>query len=241
MHWSSQSCTPPSIYEFHSMVDTEISKWNLMTFPWPFHDLFKQKSQELCWKRERNAPRLAQLLWGYVIYIHILLWQFMNKTYMEAWKACKIFADKLIATEYPLEDPCLKTWYSYMKNIKLLKIDIFQWLPLIFNDFSRQNGIFPGQHQIPWLFKVSLKFHDFSMSFIRHTPQLFLTFRTAFTLGAIFLPSKGPWFTLLAFGATSFAGKKSNCPFINWSILEKTQCIICISITSLLHIIPWCT
>ena len=96
------------------------------------------------------------------IYIHILLWQFMNKTYMEAWKACKIFADKLIATEYPLKDPCLKTWYSYMKNIKLLKIGIFQWLPLIFNDFSRQNGNFPGQHQIPWLFKVSLKFHDFS-------------------------------------------------------------------------------
>ena len=33
---------------------------------------------------------------------------------------------------------------------------------LIFNDFSRQNVIFPGQHQIPWLFKARLKFHDFS-------------------------------------------------------------------------------
>ena len=39
---------------------------------------------------------------------------------------------------------------------------IFQWLPLIFNDFSRQNAIFPGQHKIPWLFKSRVKFHDFS-------------------------------------------------------------------------------
>ena len=83
---------------------------------------------------------------------------------MEAWKACKIFADNLIATEYPSKYPCLKTWYrySYTKTIKLLKIDICQWLSLIFNDFSRQNAIFPGQHQIQWLFKASLKFHDFS-------------------------------------------------------------------------------
>ena len=40
--------------------------------------------------------------------------------------------------------------------------EIFQWLPLIFNDFSRQNVIFPGQHKIPWLFKSRVKFHDFS-------------------------------------------------------------------------------
>ena len=40
--------------------------------------------------------------------------------------------------------------------------EIFQWLPLIFNDFSRQNAIFPGQHKIPWLFKSRVKFHDFS-------------------------------------------------------------------------------
>ena len=39
---------------------------------------------------------------------------------------------------------------------------IFQWLPLIFNDFSRQNAIFPGQHKIQWLFKSRVKFHDFS-------------------------------------------------------------------------------
>ena len=49
-----------------------------------------------------------------------------------------------------------------MKIIQLLQTDTFQWLPLIFNDFSRQNAIFPGQHQIPWLFKARLKFHDFS-------------------------------------------------------------------------------
>ena len=40
--------------------------------------------------------------------------------------------------------------------------EIFQWLPLIFNDVSRQNAIFPGQHKIPWLFKSRVKFHDFS-------------------------------------------------------------------------------
>ena len=40
--------------------------------------------------------------------------------------------------------------------------EIFQWLPLIFNDFSRQNTIFPGQHKIQWLFKSRVKFHDFS-------------------------------------------------------------------------------
>ena len=40
--------------------------------------------------------------------------------------------------------------------------EIFQWPPLIFNDFSRQNAIFPGQHKIPWLFKSRVKFHDFS-------------------------------------------------------------------------------
>ena len=26
----------------HIMVNTEIFKWNLMTFPWPFKGLFKQ-------------------------------------------------------------------------------------------------------------------------------------------------------------------------------------------------------
>ena len=40
--------------------------------------------------------------------------------------------------------------------------EFFQWLPLIFNDFSRQNAIFPGQHKIQWLFKLRVKFHDFS-------------------------------------------------------------------------------
>ena len=40
--------------------------------------------------------------------------------------------------------------------------EIFQWLPLIFNDFSRQNSIFPGEHKIQWLFKSRVKFHDFS-------------------------------------------------------------------------------
>ena len=40
--------------------------------------------------------------------------------------------------------------------------EIFQWLPLIFNDFSRQNAIFPGQHKIQWLFQSRVKFHDFS-------------------------------------------------------------------------------
>ena len=146
-----------------SMVDTEISKWNLMTFPWPFKDLFKQKSQELCWKKERNAPRLAQLLWGYVIYIYTFYYD--NLWIKHIWKPgrhAKYLLINLLLLSTHLKDPCLKTWYSYMKNIKLLKIGIFQWLPLIFNDFSRQNGIFPGQHQIPWLFKVSLKFHDFS-------------------------------------------------------------------------------
>ena len=41
-------------------------------------------------------------------------------------------------------------------------MNFFQWLPLIFNDFSRQNAIFPGQHKIQWLFKSRVKFHDFS-------------------------------------------------------------------------------
>ena len=49
-----------------------------------------------------------------------------------------------------------------MKNIQLLQIDIFQWLSLIFNGFSRQNVIFSGQHEIPWLLKARLKLHDFS-------------------------------------------------------------------------------
>ena len=40
--------------------------------------------------------------------------------------------------------------------------EIFQWPPLIFNDFSRQNAIFPGQHKIPWLFKSRVEFYDFS-------------------------------------------------------------------------------
>ena len=43
-----------------------------------------------------------------------------------------------------------------MKNIQLLQTDIFQWLSLIFKDFSRQNAIFPGQHQIQWLFMARL-------------------------------------------------------------------------------------
>ena len=50
-----------------------------------------------------------------------------------------------------------------MKNIQLPQIYMFQWLSLIFNDLSRQNAIFPGQHKIQLLFQAMLKFHDFSM------------------------------------------------------------------------------
>ena len=61
-------------------------------------------------------------------------------------------------------------WYSLWYNHQCFHVQIkfnkahefFQWLPLIFNDFSRQNAIFPGQHKIPWLFKSRVKFHDFS-------------------------------------------------------------------------------
>ena len=52
--------------------------------------------------------------------------------------------------------------YSFISFIKLIQTDIFQWLSLIFNDFSKQDAIFPGQHEIQWLFKARLKFNDFS-------------------------------------------------------------------------------
>ena len=134
---------------------------------WLFHDLsrtFLSRKSGIMLEKGTKRTQIDTASLG-LCHIYTLYYdQSMNKTYVEAWKVCKIFADNLIATEYPFKDPCLNTWYqySYTKNIKLLKIDIIQWLSLIFNDFSRQSAIFPGQHQIPWLFKASLKFHDFS-------------------------------------------------------------------------------
>ena len=58
-----------------------------------------------------------------------------------------------------------------MKTIQLLQTDIFQWLQLIVNDFSRQNVIFPDQHQIQRLFKARLTFqacmnHDHTLCLV---------------------------------------------------------------------------
>ena len=64
----------------------------------------------------------------------------------------------------------MTNWYFKSYNHHYFQVQIkfnmahefFQWLPLIFNDFSRQNAIFPGLHKIQWLFKSRVKFHDFS-------------------------------------------------------------------------------
>ena len=53
-------------------------------------------------------------------------------------------------------------YFFHVQNKFNMAHIIFQWLPLIFKDFSRQNAIFPGQHKIPWLFQSRVKFHDFS-------------------------------------------------------------------------------
>ena len=99
---------------------------------WFFHDLSRtflsRKVRNYAGKSNEMHPDWHSFF-GATSYIYtciyILLWQFRNKTYVEAWKACKIFADKLIATEYPFKDPCpccLKTWYSHIWTRQIWRI-----------------------------------------------------------------------------------------------------------------------
>ena len=83
--------------------------------------------------------------------------QFINKTHVEVVQTIAYF---LIATYLKIvvkrhmiiiseKYPTSSNWYFSMTFTD------FQWL-------FQANVIFPGQHQIPWLFKARLKFHDFS-------------------------------------------------------------------------------
>ena len=84
--------------------------------------------------------------------------QFINKTHVEGMQTICLFPYC-----YLFKDRCQKTHGNHIRKISnFFKLIFFTDFSLIFNDFSRQNVIFPGQHQIPWLFKARLKFHDFS-------------------------------------------------------------------------------
>ena len=86
-----------------------------------------------------------------------------NVTRSSAMQVCKHGFTNLVSN-------VMTTWYFQSYNHQCFHVqikfnmahEIFQWLPLIFNDFSRQYSIFPGEHKIQWLFKSRVKFHDFS-------------------------------------------------------------------------------
>ena len=76
---------------------------------------------------------------------------FMNKTNVEGLQNICLFPYC-----YLFKDHCQKTHDNHIQKISNFFKLIF------FNDFSRQNVIFLGQHEIPWLFRARLNFHDFS-------------------------------------------------------------------------------
>ena len=104
-----------------------------------------------------NAPWFTHQLWSYVSHMFTIT----NLWIKHLWKASKIFACIVIATQLKIN--VKNNIYLYAKNVQLLQIDIFQRLSLIFNGCSRQNAIFPGQHQIQWLLKSRFKFHNFPL------------------------------------------------------------------------------
>ena len=76
------------------MVHTKIFQWNLLTFPWPFKT-FLHSNEELSWKKSNKMHPDLPSFFGAMSFICFTM---TNLWIKHMWKACKIFANILIAT-----------------------------------------------------------------------------------------------------------------------------------------------
>ena len=130
-----------------NMVQTEICKWNLITFPWPFKDLFKQ---ELSWKKVTKSTQMYPASIGATSYMRFTM---PNLWIKHMWKACKIHVvNFLVATSTHLKI-VVKRHHNHIRKI-------FEFFKLIFfNDLHGFSMTFPGK--MPF-FQANIKFNDFS-------------------------------------------------------------------------------